>query len=803
MKKLSLLIVTLVLAPPYMLASPLSQYMIESRKARSVASLFEQFSPCQLTIIANQLNSLRLITAIQMPIQIFLLAFEYGQPSTPLTVSIIKLRNLTFYPVFYGQQYIVKSWKPVCKLNAISYRSKSGKLEVIGSIFFANFISKLCPAGISFSNHFESRSVFEFDSTYNFFLFQNQEPGSTSQVLEILSNVFGNIHRFWTLTVLPSDSEYLNMHVTFSLWFVTLVKNPTKLGHPPVHLGEFHIRFRSDELIENFLHNTGNLVHLIKLNLQNSGRNFRYALPETTKDEVVRFIQSNFISSPLDYMKHIGNERIWSTYELVYAFAVSDANLSFTFDHYKKDRRTNVAFCRETPFYSIMGTRNFNFPFSFVYDDHFFSIVTCSGKEDVGYSLEILFSPFQWLTWICVFGCAGLILALITIFGNEKFDFRMIVNHGILLVSGIFGSEISIANGMLMKKLQFFVSLWTFVGILLNTLYQGVLMETLIFPKQYETNLTLESMVRQNFTLSLIPERTLNQIVYENALKGNFIDSLYYKYSQSACTKFYRQMIRSFVFRLMTALAYENLVVNVCGLKLENCKNWTQVFATKPYIPRIPVLLKPHVNSSTLLTQLSRCTANTAFIHNRVEMMKIFEPKLPEVIHPYRRKLKFIPLADDIVDSIEIFACEADVGNVVQPYIRKYVESGLHEMRERFAGILKFRWISMKRSEYVNLVSLDEKLLAIFFSFSVAYACHFIALCAEIFSGWQNIKCFSAMKKQIYPDIFKKVHFTGFLPMKNHWLIRFAIRIYNNIFHIPFFVVATIKMLSAHFALSH
>lgn len=113
--------------------------------------------------------------------------------------------------------------------------------------------------------------------------------------------------------------------------------------------------------------------------------------------------------------------------------------------------------------------------------------------------------------------------------------------------------------------------------------------------------------------------------------------------------------------------------------------------------------------------------------------MKIFKRKLPKVVHPHRRELKFIALPDNIVDAIEIFVCKGNVGNMVQSYIKKYVESGLLDMWERFAGILKFRWTSMKTSKYVNVISLDAKFVAILLTFSAAYACYFVVLGSEIF----------------------------------------------------------------------
>jgi len=104
---------------------------------------------------------------------------------------------------------------------------------------------------------------------------------------------------------------------------------------------------------------------------------------------------------------------------------------------------------------------------------------------------------------------------------------------GITLLVGALGAGLSNLNGFKRTKFLFFVIIWTFFGILLRNLYQGVLTETVIFPKQYETNLTLESMIRKNFTLMMIPELSEDSEGYEyydNSIKENVMDFLFYKY---------------------------------------------------------------------------------------------------------------------------------------------------------------------------------------------------------------------------------------------------------------------------------
>jgi len=729
-----------LLSATYIIASPLHQYMIESRKAQSVATLLEKFSPCQLTIISNQINGLRIITAIKMPIQIFLLPFEHGKSSKPsLPISVRQLRNLTSYTVFYGQQYIVKTWTPVCKLNAISYESMFGRLEFEGSFYFAEFFSTLGPVGIPFSNHLKSRSVFEFESTYYFFIFQNRGFGSTAQVLETLSTKQMDTHKFWTLTIVPPDAGYVNEQIYLPLWFVTLVQTNIVAGHSAVHLVDFHVRFQNDRMIENWSDDGGNIMDLIKLNIKKSSRNFKYRFPETLPRELVRLINSKLLSSPLEYLK-FNFLQILSTSEIVFALSVSDANLSFEHsESFIKEAKKNLAFCRHGLFHETMNNRDLNFPFPFQLDDGLFSFVTCSGTEDETYSFKILLSPFLWPIWFCILGLAGLILAVMTMLVRPKFHSSMVAYHGISLLFGGLGAGILDMNGLKPRKIKILLLLWTAVGILVGNLYQGRLTETLIFPRQYESNLTLEGMVRRNFTLLLIPEATLQTQVFENAIKNNVIDSLFWDYSKGLTTKFFRRMVRSFVFKFKTGKSYNDLVKNVCKQKLKNCETWKTIFAAKPYIPRIPELLKSSVNSNMLLKELSRCAANSAFIHDRKEMMKIFKPKLPKVVYSYRREFKFVPLANNIVDGIEIFACKGNFGNAVHPYIKKYLESGLSDMWERFAGILKFRWTSMKKSENVNIVTLDGKFVAVILTFSAAYAFYIIVFGAEIFQCKKNV----------------------------------------------------------------
>jgi len=119
---------------------------------------------------------------------------------------------------------------------------------------------------------------------------------------------------------------------------------------------------------------------------------------------------------------------------------------------------------------------------------------------------------------------------------KDDFNFGTIVYRGISLLVGVLGAKIAILNGLKIKKIKFFVVFCTFIGILVGNLYQGVLTETLIFPKPYETNLTLGDMVRWNFTFILIPESMSQTQLYENALKENIIDFLYFKYTQVILT---------------------------------------------------------------------------------------------------------------------------------------------------------------------------------------------------------------------------------------------------------------------------
>jgi len=148
------------------------------------------------------------------------------------------------------------------------------------------------------------------------------------------------------------------------------------------------------------------------------------------------------------------------------------------------------------------------------------------------------------------------------------------------MLVGALSAGLSNLNGFKRTKLLFFVKIWTFFGILLRNLYQGVFTETLIFPTQYETNLTLESMIRKNFTLMMIPELTEDSKCYDynhNSIKENAMDFLFYKYLLGTFTKFFRKFLRSFVFKIIDHRAYHDLVVNKCDRKLENCESWNHL----------------------------------------------------------------------------------------------------------------------------------------------------------------------------------------------------------------------------------
>jgi len=161
--------------------------------------------------------------------------------------------------------------------------------------------------------------------------------------------------------------------------FVTLVA--TLVGHPQVHLGELHIQFLHDQIVENVLSATESLVDRIEISLQKSGRNLKRYRPVELDKALVFFIEFKMISSPLDYLNYFSERlnvkpKILSTHDMIYAFSIADANMSFS-NHNSLTDDPNAN--------PDMITRNFIFPFSFNWDNLLFSFVTCSGEKNAGF----------------------------------------------------------------------------------------------------------------------------------------------------------------------------------------------------------------------------------------------------------------------------------------------------------------------------------------------------------------------------------------------------------------------------------
>jgi len=205
---------------------------------------------------------------------------------------------------------------------------------------------------------------------------------------------------------------------------------------------------------------------------------------------------------------------------------------------------------------------------------------------------------------------------------------------------------------------MFHLLLWSFIGIMLGNLYQALLTDSLIAPKNYKTNFTLEEMVEQNFTILLVIEIPFNVTAYQQFLADKMIDYRTYKYLESVSTNFYRQLIKNVV--VGGAEKYNYLVENFCQLKLSSCPEWERTFGKKSYIAKLPMIMQNAQNYYHLTAQLSKCKENVVFIHNRNEMHNILKKIIPRMSIHFQREYKYLSLTHDFFLSHIVFACKSN-----------------------------------------------------------------------------------------------------------------------------------------------
>jgi len=217
---------------PFCFTSHLETFLIETRKSESINSLFQTLTPCQLTLITNHPSSIQFLSQKTPTIQIFNLPAQLREHQFSHLYS--KKYEKSTYSVFFGQQYNVKFNVPICKVNFFIYRTKHGSfVENIES--WPEVVLKLWDLRMSilFHNHLSSRSVYCTSKTYYVFLGEKGKNGihmfrKNPQAMLYFS-------RFWMLTFLPLDTEFMKPKTEISVWFSSLVcDDKTYSPCPPV-----------------------------------------------------------------------------------------------------------------------------------------------------------------------------------------------------------------------------------------------------------------------------------------------------------------------------------------------------------------------------------------------------------------------------------------------------------------------------------------------------------------------------------------------------------------------------------------
>jgi len=459
-----------------------------------------------------------------------------------------------------------------------------------------------------------------------------------------------------------------------------------------------------------------NLQKSVELDIANRGKQIKYVV-SFIQPNLLHVIMSTGIHSPLEFLKY-SNSPIVNTQFLVLALAMRDANLTAVF--FLGNKCTSCYKCFEFPLDTALTDAGTTLPFQFHTENQVFSFVTCSGRLKNSNSLGILLESFNWKIWICVFSCIVFFLTYM-ILGSGHWNFIENVKTSISLVLGALGGEILASSVLDHKKCARFLLLWGFLGILFGSLYQARLTKSLTVPSKYISNLTLVDVVDRNYTVLLISDADRKLPHFED------IDE--HSYKLCLRLRFCRQLLIDTIL---------NEGRDQESLKDKGCKNplkCEKLFGGKLHIRKFPQLIVNAKNYRFLVSQLSSCSKNVLFIHNRQEMHKVVKPKLPRIVKNYRREFIYSPLSDNLLPT-PVMACFTYVSNqLVQPVLKKYIEHGLYNIWADLSSMLSFRWNTGMKEEVdlTEIIKFDEKFVSIIFIFLIAHAFSLIVLVRELF----------------------------------------------------------------------
>jgi len=432
---------------------------------------------------------------------------------------------------------------------------------------------------------------------------------------------------------------------------------------------------------------------------------------------------SHQIDSPWDYLRHT-KLPIRNIENLILILAIQGANMTAFINITSDDSSRNM--CLETQLELAWVYDIAALPFGFDSKKNLYNFVTCSGHNDEGYSLEIIFAPFHWKLWVSIVSCAFLLLIYIAC-ASQHWDFKSIVESGFSIVLGAFGYDISNLTAAKNKLFLCLLLLWSLIGILVGNLYQARLTEYLIVPEKYSPHESLEELVNRNFTILLMLNSNFQEIPTAD-LKSSDLEN--YWFSRCMNTLFCKQIIHE-QFQSMISADPSGFGQN-CLTGILRCK---KLFAGKSHLMKFPQLIMTAKNYSFLMNKLSTCSKNVAFIHNRLEMHHVVKPKLPNVARFSRREFKYIDLPEDTIQTSVVLTCLTDGAHLIQPIVMKYVEHGLHTSWANVASMLAFHWTSgtntQQYSDEAKFSKLDEKFVSIFFTVLAAYAVAMIVLVIE------------------------------------------------------------------------
>jgi len=219
---LNLEAISILLFFRYSISLPLETFIIETRKSILLNSFLQKFHPCQPSLITNHRSNIQFLSSHAAAMFIFNLPHKCENPNNPNNLFSNRQKIAT-YPIYLGHQYIAKFNLPVCKLNLLFYSTKQRAFTKNLDFWFTNIFLPQTNNSNEFSienhNHVPSRTV--YCSNRTFYLLLNDKINANSNSFQIIPDAMIRFSRFWTISSIPTNSDFLKPKLSSIIQFST------------------------------------------------------------------------------------------------------------------------------------------------------------------------------------------------------------------------------------------------------------------------------------------------------------------------------------------------------------------------------------------------------------------------------------------------------------------------------------------------------------------------------------------------------------------------------------------------------